>query len=633
MSGTLALSSFIASLDREGLIELIRTRRVASPNGVNDAIDLATELLKPDSIAQALAVLNRDELATLSHASTAAGTDALTRAVHEEALPPLLARGLLVEGPATLPEVTQSLESLLTAHGLTREDLEARTSADADSSDSPNTGASSTATAAPVANTSAWYAAALTTTGQAAWLLRDIARTPAKLNRNGTIASVWVKAFEERLRIPRADELVELLRASNLVEARGHELAPTAAAWLNLDHEDRWAALVRAAVRQMPRQVFTMLGDVEPGSPFSHISHELSTRFPLTTPRTVASVESAASLWERLGITVGGSFSAAGISMLRRHAGIDVEAPHFDLPATAPGVYIQPDLSVVVPGPLTVQDEASLAALALPEQLGVASTLRITEASLIEALDRGSDAQTVRSFLERITLTGIPQPLDYLITSLQQRAGSIVVSLHEGDEGRTRIDFLRSELRSTILVDRSLVHLQLHEAESETFTGDAIAPLFSRIRPDHVLAALLDARYPAAIHPAMVASDAAAKAAVGAQPQSHDEAAGAGSADPHPTSEASTESLSTPAEDPAIAIADRVLAALSDGPGEISRQVTLAVRDRSTIKVSVEMRGKSYEFTVVPVSIAAGRMRALDQVAEVERTIPVDAITAITLLS
>src|SRR5690606_17273747 len=141
--------------------------------------------------------------------------------------------------------------------------------------------------------------------------------------------------------------------------------------------------------------------------------------------------------------------------------------------------------------------------------------------------------------------------------------------------------------------------------------------------------ALLDARYPAAISPAMAAAEAAAKAAAEAQLQADDEAAGAGSADPHATSEASPEGLSTPVEDPAAAIADRVLAASSDGPGEISRQVTLAVRDRSTIKITVEMRGKTYEFTIVPVSLAAGRMRALDQVAEVERTIPVDAITAI----
>lgn len=636
MSGTLALSSFIASLDRERLIELIRIRHVATPHGVNDAIDLATELLKPDSIAQALAVLSREELAALSHASHASKVARAGQPsdAHAEAFPLLLARGLVVQGPAALPEVTQSLDSLLAAHGLSREDLDARAASStvADAADGPAVPPEDAET--QVADTSAWFAAALTATSQSAWLLRDIARAPAKLNRNGSIASVWVKSFEERLHIPRADELVELLRAAALTQARGSELVPSVTTWLDLEHEDRWAVLTRAAINQMPPQVLSMLGDAEPGARFAHISHDLNARFPLTSQRTVASAEAAAALWERLGITVDGYFSSAGITMLREHADVTVQTPNFGLPAAAAGVYIQPDLSVIVPGPLAVKDEAILAALTLPEQLGVASTLRITEASLIDALDRGTDAHAMREFLERITLTGIPQPLDYLITSLHQRAGSVVVSHHLGDEGRTRIDFLRPELRSTILVDRSLVHLQLHE--SERHAGDTGAPLFSRIRPDHVLAALLDARYPAAAaaaaaDPSEMAVEGAADPVSSSKP--HSNAAGARSADPHRTPDAAVVSDITSAEDLTAAIADRVLAASHDVPGEISRQVMLAVRDRSTITVTVEMRGKSYEFTVVPVSLAAGRMRALDQVAEVERTIPVDAITSITQLT
>src|SRR5690606_17098825 len=117
-----------------------------------------------------------------------------------------------------------------------------------------------------------------------------------------------------------------------------------------------------------------------------------------------------------------------------------------DMPAAAPGVYIQPDLSVIVPGPLSPDDEAALARLSVPEQTGIASTRRITESALAEALERGVDADGARDTFARLSLTGIPQPLDYMLASLAERVRSIVVHDHFGGEARTRIDVARDEL-------------------------------------------------------------------------------------------------------------------------------------------------------------------------------------------
>lgn len=618
MSGTLALSSFIASLDRDALIALIRARRVLSPSGVNDAIDLATELLRSDSIAQALTQLSSTDLATLAALSRPAAPNSTPfDPSFEQSIHVLLARGLVAEGPTMLPEVAQSLDSLLITHGLSEEELVARASTEIHPRDSIST------SEAP--DTSAWYASALTSTSQAAWLLRDMTRTPAKLNRNGSVASSWVKSAEERLNIPRADELVDLLRPAGLAHAHDGALTATHHPWLAGNHDERWITLARTAVSQMPEQVFTLLAGAQQGTSVSAIVTSLNQHFPLTTARTTAEITAAASRWERLGITVGGSLSEAGASILQFHTGSVPAVPSFELPQHAPGVYIQPDLSVIVPGPLAVQDEASLATFTQPEQLGVASTLRITEASLADALDRGSNAPAIREFLERITLTGVPQPLDYLITMLQQRAGSVIVAPHSGDEGRTRIDFLRAEIRTTTLVDRTLVHLQLHDGGATATSSGvehevSVAPLFSRLRPDHVLAALLDARYPA-----VAQSDGTTRPGLAVAVAADTPAA--------PTTDSDTDPAAGPVITPAAAIADRILAALSDGPGEINRQVTLALRDRTTVKISLEMRGKAYEFTVLPVAVSAGRMRALDQVAEVERTIPIDSITAITQLA
>lgn len=604
MSGTLALSSLIASLDRAGLIELIRTRYVASPDSVHDPIDLATELLRPESISRALTMLGRDELVAL------AGSD---EAVDPTAATPLLTKGLLGSGGVKLPEVTRALESALAERGLSAAELSIETSgADASGADDLDAGDSSegeTGASDGIHDTSHWFAAALTTSAQSAWLLRELTRTPGKLNRNGSIASAWVRAHEERNGTPRVDELVELLRSSGLARARGSELHANASQWLALDQDERWLQLARAGVELMPRLVLDLLEQSDGAgtatiTPLTQLIASVPASFPLIADATIAQISHAAELWERLGITVAGNFSDAGLRVLRGTG----DGP-LGLPDPVPGIYIQPDLSVIVPGPLEATDEAELAAITVPEQLGVASTLRISESSLSEAFDRGVTAEQIRGLLERLTLTGIPQPLEYLIGSLEERAGSIVVSMHDGDEGRTKVDFARPELRATVLVDRNLAHLQLHES------GDGeggSTTLYSRLRPDHVLAALVDARYPAA---GSISPPAAHE-------QTSEDAAEPTDASPKHAGDA----------DPAVAVAERVLAAAADGPGDISRQVTLAVRDRSPIRVTVEMRGEVRDFTVVPVSLAAGRVRALDESAGVERTLPLDAITAVTSL-
>ena len=593
MSGTLALSSLIASLDRAGLIELIRTRYVASPDSVHDPIDLATELLRPESISRALTMLSRDDLVALAGSDNAVDLTAATR---------LLAQGLLGSGGVKLPEVTRALESALAERGLSASELGAETSG-ADDLDASVSSEAETGASDGIHDTSHWFAAALTTSAQSAWLLRELTRAPGKLNRNGSIASAWVRAHEERNGTPRVDELVELLRSSGLAQSRGSELHANASQWLALDQDERWLQLARAGVGLMPRVVLDLLdvgANTVAHAPLAQLIASIPTRFPLIADTTLAQISHAAELWERLGITVAGDFSDAGLRVLRGTG----DGP-LGLPDPVPGIYIQPDLSVIVPGPLHATDEAELAAITVPEQLGVASTLRITEPSLSEAFDRGVTAEQIRGLLERLTLTGIPQPLEYLIGSLEERAGSIIVSMYDGDAGRTQVDFARPELRAMVLVDRNLAHLQLHESgEGE---GGSTA-LYSRLRPDHVLAALVDARYPAAgrIAP-LPAREQVAEPAVES-----------------PQHESNT--------DPAVAVAERVLAAAADGPGDISRQVTLAVRDRSPIRVTVEVRGEVRDFTVVPVSLAAGRVRALDESAGVERTLPLDAITAVTSL-
>lgn len=574
MSGILALSAVLAAMDRDALTALVARRRPQAVASIIDPIGLATELLRADSVERALAPLDRDELAALLRPEAAGD------AVRER----LLALGLLGidEGSAVaLPEVTAALGASLERAGLEpaalREPLPEPAPRDAD--------------------TASWYVTALTAVGIAAEVLRALRTQPGKLNRSGTVAVATVKTLAETAHIDAAEvshSVQALLDAGLLVPAVRHSQlswSPTAAEWLALDAPGRWTALASASLAAMPGQLRELLREREPADALA----ALPRRYPLLPAAVVSAAERFGGIATHLGLALDGAFTDAARELLSGDEPAALGLARRDMPAPVPGVYIQPDLSVVVPGPLSPVDDAALTALTAPEQTGIASTRRITEATIAGALERGLDAATVRGTFERLSLTGIPQPLEYMLASIAERIRGIVVREHGGDEGRTRIDIARPELRETLLVDRALHHLQL--------TSGAGAALYSRLRADHVFAALGDARYTATFEGASPA------------PLVHPV--------PEPPAQGLSEELAQ--------LVTRVHAAARNEPGTggFARRLELAIRDRSTVRVTASAQGRTHVFTLLPTSLDSGRLRATDAGAGVERTLPVSTITAV----
>ena len=599
MSGTLALASAIAEMDRDTLAALVRSRRPQAHASIIDPIGLASDLLKPDSISRALAPLDRTRLAAVRDPAAA---DA---ALVDE----LLGLGLLGrdgEAAASLPEVESVLADALAGAG---------------TGIAPRSAAPGAPDLDAEVDTSAWFTSALTAVGQSAECLRVLRDRPGKLNRSGSIAVATVKHLADVTGV-EPDEvslaLAALMRA-HLITALGEDqLLITAAAsarWLSCEHVDRWIALARAATGAMPaplRAEWSAASRAQ--NDLRALAAAIPSQYPLLPSADLAAVDDFARIAEYLGLSVDGRFTAVADALLvEEDVAAEVTAA---MPETAAGVYVQPDLSVVVPGPLPPADEAVLAALARPEHIGVASTRRISEASITDAYERGLTPTSAREAFSRISLTGIPQPLEYLLESLGERVGGIIVGEHVGDEGRTRLVFARAELASTILVDRSLQHLQLQRARS----SDTV--LYSRLSPDHVLAALADARYHASSRVAgLHDAGAAPREHHPASRASHDAATSAGAAPPEPDRAATH----------LDALVDRVFSAARSEPGtgDFTRRLELAIRDRSPVRVTAEARGQVRIFTLLPVSVSAGRLRAADQSAGVERTLPINMITAV----
>jgi hypothetical protein len=393
--------------------------------------------------------------------------------------------------------------------------------------------------------------------------------------------------------------------------------SPDAESWLTLLRDERWLTLAQTTLDSMPEPLRIALSTT--GTDLAGAANLLPRMFPLLPATRCAEAEAFVAASDHLGISVQGVLSEPAKRLLAGDASGARDTLSAELPPPAPGIYVQPDLSIVVPGSLTPSDESDLAEFSRPEHIGVAVTRRVSEASLAEAMERGVTASDARELLTRLSMTGIPQPLDYLLGSIAERAGSIRVSEHLGHEGQSKVDVSRRELGETLLIDRSVQHLQL------TRNLEDQQALYSKLRPEHVVAALNSAHYPASLSSSRppVRSEVEPSGRPASQLATRRQASA--SAVPHCAGQLSPELES---------LVDRVfLAARSEpGTGDFTRLLELAIRDRGTVEVTAEARGQTHVFRLLPVSLSNGRLRATDTSAGMERTLPVGMITSVKTL-
>ncbi|OIH97926.1 helicase-associated domain-containing protein [Curtobacterium sp. MCBA15_001] len=301
-----------------------------------------------------------------------------------------------------------------------------------------------------------------------------------------------------------------------------------------------------------------------------------------------------------LGLTVDGVLTDTGAALLGDDPSAAHRAAAADLPQTVEGVYLQHDLTVIAPGPLAPEADAELRSVADLEAPGLAARYRVSDDSLRRALRAGRSRDQVVALFDRIGLTGVPQPLAYLVDEVAARDGSIVVD--------RAADGLGAVVRGTpdqldlIGVDAELRQMAWERPDLTT--------LVTRY-PAHVVhAALEDQRYPAVLQP-------------GARPE------------PHHGPPGRRRVTSRDPQAAARSVVGRLRLTTERGAAEpeqewLGRQIDLAVRGRTPIRVVVRMPdGSERPFSIVPTSVAAGRIRGKDTTADVERTLPLSLVVSV----
>jgi len=538
----------------QALSELFRARRIsanaAPATAWRDFFDVADHLLEPASIDLGLAALPRDDIASLltdASRELLALTDADGRR-----LGPVSDRLTGVEIAPLAATEPRAAEPGPAAHAAER---------------------------------------AFTTLGSLADILIHTLRTP--LARIGTGAL----SVTERRRIAEqgfadspadADLLVRLATATGLLAGRDRHLGVTGSGerWLSLATPERWTMLVERLREALPAGLRTL----DDGWIAPHL-------WPLAYPLDGSWPERTHE-WQSLASALGlmaGDAEPVWATALRNGSSPDAAPLIALMPHEVDRVFLQNDLTAISPGPLAPRLDARLRTMAVRESRAQASGYRFTEASIARALSSGETAASMRDFLNELSLTGVPQPLGYLIDRGASRHGLIRVTA----DPDTRTTLVRSPdetLLRTLEVDQSLTGLGLVAGGGE---------LRTRAPRDVVFWALSDARYP------VVAENAFGEPLRADRNRIFDE--------PVPT-------------DPYGELIER----LRENQGSdaeaawLERELTSAIRDRIALAIVVNLPGGSTrELVLEPIGLGGGRLRGRDTAADVERTLPVSLIASV----
>lgn len=586
MSAPLDLARELSTRDADDLAALLTVREIGG-RSLRDLFDLADALLDEASILDALAPLPRAVLELLASGESVESADA-DHALHESVR---LARRLVLidrDGRpfgAVAEVASRVLEDAPTGDGSGG----LRTAASRDDDPAVDADAAERATAAVLG----------------VHELLDILRgSRVRWRARGGIAVADERRLTAELDPQHADvgQLAQFALDAGLATTESDLLLPTddAAAWAGLSAHERWSRLVEGWSAALPHPLASVVVDrpallaVE-----SDLLEALRAAYPAVSADVLRAAPAAMSAAEALGLVASGRPTSLGAAL---SGAADPSAFAASFPSPVEQVYLLDDLSVVSPGPLDPALDARLRDLATVESRGLATTYRISRASLDRALSAGETEERMRNLLARISLTGVPQALDYLLREAAAAHGRLRV---ESVDGETLIRADDPRLTEQMSVDQSLSPLRLERLDGATLAT-------SRAR-DAVYWLLVDAGYaPSAWDDGHEVPLSRARIA-------------------HPTPP--TSSTRAPAE--GVQLASRLLAATSPLTDDTSawntRELERALRAREHVRLGVRMPdGSRREIVALPLGLSGGRLRFSDTAAGVERTVPVRSIDDVT---
>ena len=613
-AASLALAARLRDLDDAIVARVIRERAI-SPASLRDVFDLAEALLDPAALALALSGLTRRTLAALATAAEQPEGTALDElaarlertadeVVHdlEPAMDALLAdrsAGQIVVWPAVAAEL-----ATWPARGLP-------SAAQLQSATPPPA-------LAPVDSADRRFIDrgtaehAFTTTTAITEVVLALTDAPGRLLARGGLSLPDAKrlAAAAGCELDDVPTLTDLAALAGLIDDEAGFLRPTELgdAWRRTPVAERWGALAAAWRDALPHELVALLAERADSQWGSGLVDFVGWLYPAGGDALLARLRRRGLQADRLGIAVDGRPSTMGRALVAQDAKTAAALIAPLVPAEVQQVYLQDDLTIVSPGPLSGEIDERLRRVADVESASLASRYRITADSVTRAIAMGETAKTLMTFLSTISLTGVPQPLGYLIDETARRYGAVRVGALDHDEaaelgGRSSVRSVEPLLLEAILVDAAAASLALRRVGPHRAV--------SRFDAAVVLWTLIDARYPAAAEEGTVTPERPGRTRTRVAPPVVDDSVAAAVARIRSGSTIGT-----------------------DGDSAwVARQWELALRSKLSLRATVRLPdGSERSFDLEPTGIAAGRVRGRDKTADIERTLPVSSITALEAL-
>ena len=620
----LALAARLRALDDHALSRLVTDRGIRQ-QGIRDFFDLAEALLDRGNVQAALQRLDRPTLALLAVAGDLASTSGAPTAAQLAAALDSTPEDVAARSAVAVTAALLGEESGRFAPWDAVVDQLAAWPAFGLPSRAELLGSTPPAALEPVSESDARFVdrgagdRAFGTLTAVTELVLALGEEPARQLARGGVALPDARRLaaatgvDSGVESDQIDLLLDIARRAGLAALESGTWTPSESSvvWLEGSRLDRWASLAGAWLQLLPDDLLEVLRQRAHAVWGERLGEYVGWLYPAGGDWIRERLTAVAREAELLGLTGGSTPSTPGAELLLHGVEAASAAMGELFPPEVSQVYVQHDLSVIAPGPLVAAVDARLRGFADVEARGLASTYRVTAASLTRAMIAGETADGIREFLRGVSLTGIPQPLEYLLGDTDARFGTLRVG--RLDPGAPAADARDFGMAAYVRSDDSAILRQVAVDQNLSSLGlrpDGEHRLLSRFDSELVYWTLADARYP------VVAEDASGRILE----LRRERRVGAGGA---------------LADDTAAILVARVRAVATTTPEEtgqawMARQLESAVKNKAAVFVDVRLPdGTDVEYHLEPAALMNGRLRARDRRADIERTLPLSSITAV----
>jgi hypothetical protein len=589
MSELLQVASALRRMSDEKLANLI-TERMINSSGLVDFFDLAEAITKPTSISAAIAGLPLSQALELR--SLAAGQKPNPKIAAE------LSGQMLISGEPEFKPFEATLESLATFAK-----LETVTAV----ADSVSAGAAASSGQPAQDQIDRDCGIEIFETMQAITeLIFDLEHRFVREVGKKNVGLPDIKRFSTHLRKTNeyAKQIYELSHLANLIIlANGRwQLSGQSQKWLDWNPGERFEHLAKtwrqilgdASAKELQAAISKNLG-------VTSLEKQLAKTYPFADGSVSSKITKLESLASLIGLSANGWMSSWAPKVLKSEYSAASNQAAATLPQPQDKLICQADLTLIAPGPLPTDIEITLRRFADTEQIGMASTYRLSAISISHGLETGLALSEIRELLVRLSGNSIPQPIEYLLNEAEARFGRLKVIGGELNE-RTIVQSTDKVLLAEILNDTKLKPFALSQLED--------GQLASRFEPEVLYFGLREIGFVAI----RVDSDGKVISPLAATRQIMDA---------EKIKSISADILRLREQD----------AKLGDSPDDddLQRQIQLAIKNKTRARFTVTSSTGEMEFLLEPIGIANGRLRAKDRKADIERTLPITSIIRVVL--